>query len=259
MEIKKFKKLKDNKYKVILDNDLEITLYDDVIVEYNLLSNKVMDEKKLTEITSRNDSLDSYYKSLRYLNTKLRSKLELEKYLSKTFDKGIVKSTLEKLEKEGYLNEEVYISAYVNDQINLTLNGYHKIYKDLKNLGLTEELILKKLDTIPNDVWQEKIEKIVTKKLRGNHTSSSAHFKKKLNNDLYNSGYSHDLITEMLSKLELEDDIEIVTKEGNKLLKKYSKKYESEKLDYTVRIKLLQKGFSSCMVEEFMAKKNTNY
>lgn len=259
MEIKKFKKLKDNKYKVILDNGLEITLYDDVIVEYNLLSNKVMDEKKLTEITSRNDSLDAYYKSLKYLNTKLRCKLELEKYLSKTFDKGIVKSTLEKLERDGYLNEEVYVSAYVNDQVNLTLNGYHKIYKDLKSLGLSEELILKKLEAIPNSVWKEKVDKIVTKKLRSNHSSSSAHFKKKLNNDLYNSGYSHDLVTEALSKLQIEDDIEIVTKEGNKLLKKYSKKFESEKLDYTVRVKLLQKGFSSNMIEEFMTKKNTNY
>ena len=62
MKIEKFTKLKDNRYKILFDDEQVITLYDDVIVKYNLLVNKVMDNNKFKEVTEYNDSLDAYYK-----------------------------------------------------------------------------------------------------------------------------------------------------------------------------------------------------
>ena len=67
MEIVKFKKLKTNLYEIHLNNETIISLYDDVIVKYNLLVNKKLDDKKLEEIVNYNNSLDAYYQSIKYL------------------------------------------------------------------------------------------------------------------------------------------------------------------------------------------------
>ena len=55
---------KNNTYKVYIDDEV-ITLYDDVIIKYNLLINKVLDKNKFNEITEYNDFLDGYYKSIK--------------------------------------------------------------------------------------------------------------------------------------------------------------------------------------------------
>ena len=51
MKIIKFKKDKNNIYKIYFDDDVVISLYDDVIVKYNLLVNKEMDINKFNDIT----------------------------------------------------------------------------------------------------------------------------------------------------------------------------------------------------------------
>ena len=105
MEIVKFKKLKGNLYEIVLDNGLSFKLYDDVIVKYNLLVNKRFDDKFFMEVTSYNDSLDAYYTCIKYLNTKMRSEVELRKYLDKRgISKEVCDETIDRLKKSGYLN-----------------------------------------------------------------------------------------------------------------------------------------------------------
>ena len=94
MEIVRFKKNKDNTYMVIFDNDLSLKLYDDVIVKYNLLANKILDDKLLSEITEYNDYLLGYYKSIKYIMKKLRSEKEVRTFLEKM---DIKKSDIDKL------------------------------------------------------------------------------------------------------------------------------------------------------------------
>ena len=83
MKIIKFKKDKNNIYKIYFDDDVVISLYDDVIVKYNLLVNKEMDINKFNEIVQYNSFLDGYYKSIKYINKKMRTELEIRKYLIK--------------------------------------------------------------------------------------------------------------------------------------------------------------------------------
>lgn len=244
MKIEKFIKDKSNKYKIVMDNDLQIYLYDDVIVKYNLLVNKEMNENKFKEITKYNDELDSYYKAIKYINRKMRSKKEIFKYLEKDFDLGIIKKTVNKLEKEGYLNEDIYIKAYINDQVNLTLNGPYKIKKDLLRLDLSEDKIDKEINSITKDIWVNKINKIISKKIKSNHNYPEKKLKEKLNYDLCNLGYSKDIITDLLEKTEILPNQDLVFKEGRKIYQKLSLKYQEEKLKYYFQSKMYAKGFS---------------
>ena len=59
MKIGKYTKLKSNKYSVLIDG-ITVKLYDDVIVKYELLRLKEIDEKLFSEITEYNDRLEAF-------------------------------------------------------------------------------------------------------------------------------------------------------------------------------------------------------
>ena len=53
MKINKFKKVGTNKYKIYFDNDI-LTVYEDIILKYNLLYKKDIDDDLLHEINKDN-------------------------------------------------------------------------------------------------------------------------------------------------------------------------------------------------------------
>ena len=77
MEIKKITKKKNNLYQILLSDNTSLSFYDDTIIKYNLLVNKVFDDKRFYEIVLYNKEVEAYYKALNYINAKLRTKKEM--------------------------------------------------------------------------------------------------------------------------------------------------------------------------------------
>lgn len=257
MKIGKYTKLKGNKYSVVID-DITVKLYDDVIVKYELLRVKEIDEKLFKEITEYNDRLEAYYKSLKYLTKKLRTEKEIYKYLEKDYSKEIILETINKLKAIGYLNKELYLKSYISDQIHMTLNGPNKIRKDLVSLGYEEDEFKEVIDNIEDDIWLEKVSKIVNKKIKSNRNLGSNKLKEKLVYDISNLGYYKWMIEEVIHNTEFSTDNSILEKEYNKLYTKLSRKLDGSNLDYQVRIKLLQKGFYSSEIDELIQNKKNS-
>lgn len=244
MKIKKYTKDKGNKYKVLID-DINYTLYDDVIVKYSLLLKDEISEKELNAIVEENDKLSSYYDSIKYITKKMRSKLEIKEFLRKKMvNEKVIAETIKKLEENHFLNEELFIKAYVNDQINLTNNGKNKILKGLVKLGIDNDQASTYLDNIDNEVFMSKIDKYVDKKISTNKNSSIYMLKNKIVTDLINLGYEKSDIVEVLNSKEINDD-EAKKREYEKIRRSLEKKYSGDVLEYKVREKLYRKGFRS--------------
>ncbi len=197
MEIKNYKKIKNNLYEVNID-EIKVNLYDDIIIKYNLLLKKDIDKKTFDKMIKENDNLSAYYKSLKYINTKLRSEKEIFNYLKRfNFSEADIFSTINKLKKDGYLNNDLYLKSYINDQINLSNNGPYKIKNALKSLGLSEEEIEEHLDAIDKSIWQDKIKKIIKK--RNINTKNN-----KMKNYVYlfNLGYEKEMIFSLLGNID---------------------------------------------------------
>ena len=257
MKIGKYKKLKGNKYSVLID-DITVKLYDDVIVKYELLRLKEIDDKLFKEITEYNDRLEAYYKSLKYITKKLRTEKEIYKYLDKDYSKEIILETIDKLKRMGYLNKELYLKSYLSDQVHMSLNGPNKIKKDLVSLGYDEDEIKESIESIDNDIWLDKVQKIVNKKIKSNRNLGSNKLKEKLVYDLCNMGYYKWMIEDIIHSTEFSSDSNILEKEYNKLYAKLSRKFDGSSIDYQIRMKLLQKGFYSSEIDEFMQNKKNS-
>ena len=248
MKIEKYKKLKSNKYEVVID-DIKVKLYDDVIVKFQLLRKKELTIEEFEEITEYNDRLEAYYKSLRYITRKLRSEKEIWKLLDKDFSKEIIKETIERLKSDGYLNEELFLKSYINDQINFGTYGPNKVKDDLIKLGFSEEVANERVNNISDDIWLDKISKIINRRVSSNRTYGVYKLKEKIVYDLSRMGFYKWMIEDVLDGYTLSTDINVVRKEYMKLYNKLSKKLEGSDLDYQIRMKLFQKGFTTEEIE----------
>ncbi len=242
MKIGKYVKGKANKYKVLIDDE-PYTLYDDVIVKYNLLMKHDIDKELFTEMIKYNSELDSYYMSIKYITIKLRSELEIRNYLSKKeISSNVIDKTIKRLKDNHFLNDEVYTKAYINDQINLTNNGPKKIRKDLIKLGIAEEYIDEYLTKIDHQIWIDKINNFIEKKIRLNHNSSANFLRMKISNELINMGYDKEDINSYINSYDI-IDADIKKKEYLKAKEQLSKKYSGYELDRKIKERLYRKGF----------------
>ena len=120
MKITKFKKTSMSKYKVYFDNNTSILLHEDIILKYNLICNKVVSDNDLNEILKENNNYLVYDIALKYISTKMRCEKEIKEHLiKKNIDEDIINKTINKLKKDGYLDEKSYIRAFIYDKVNI--------------------------------------------------------------------------------------------------------------------------------------------
>lgn len=236
MQINKFKKIGKNKYKIYFDNT-ELVLYEDIILKYELLLKKDINVFLIDKIIDENRCYDAYELALSYIEIKLRNRKEIKDYLyKKGFDDNIISFVIEKLDKLDLLNDIKYIEAFINDKITLSMDGPYKIKRLLLEFDLSEINIDNYLNTIDKDIWEEKLDKIISKKKNIMKNKSYYVFITKIKNDLYNMGYDKEMIDNKLSNIKYESNA--IDKDYEKAKKKY--KDDKNKLIQF----LLRKGYS---------------
>ena len=220
MKITKFKKVGRNKYKVFFNNT-DLILYEDIILKYDLLIKSDIDTDLLDKIILENRNYEVYDLALSYIEVKMRNRRELYKYLiNKGFEEEIVNKTLKKIEDLGLLDKKSYITAFINDKVNLSNDGPYKIKNALLDLDFDEKDIDDYLYTIDREVWSNKLDKLINKKKSLMKSKSYYMFINKIKNDIFNLGYDKDLIDEKLSKIEYENGA--IDKDYQKCFKKFN-------------------------------------
>ncbi len=241
MKIEKITKKAGNKYLLELDNKDKIKTYDEVILKYGLLFHKEIDNDTLEKIINENNYYDIYDKVLKYINTKMRSEYEVREYLKKQ-EYNDIDNLINDLKNKKLINDQLFLKSYINDKILLTLDGPDKIKNDLLKHNIEESLINKELEIFNSEIITERLKKIIDKKIKLNKKPLYI-FKQKMLAYLINLGYSKEDILSVLDNYKINEE-ELIKKDYDILYKKLSKKYEGNQLDYQIKNKLYQKGYS---------------
>lgn len=242
MIIKKYKYLKNNKYKITI-NDEDFILYEDIIVQHQLLLKKEITKEDLEEYLKENIFFDNYYKTLNYINIRQRSKKEISEFLNKNGTSSKDKlEIIRRLENEGYINEKKYCQSYINDCIYLKNDGPIKIISNLKKIGINEDIIAQEIKIFSKEQQQDKIEKYINKQVSLNKNKALLILKNKLLNNLLQMGYEKDEILLYLNNIEIDEEV-LYQQEYQKTYNKLAKKYTGKELELRVKQKLYQKGF----------------
>ena len=255
MKIKNIKKV-GSKYKITLDNDEIITTNDQVIINNNLLYDKKINSKLLDKIKEETHYYENYNKILKMINRKMRSEYEIRKTLNKN---EVLKSDEDKiintLKEIGLINDEAFAEAYTNDRINLSLDGPYKIKKDLEDNHIESIYIENALSNFTDDLIDQKLKKIINKKVSANTKDTTYIFKQKTSLYLSNLGYSREDIASHLENITLDNSR--LEKEMEKIYNKLKTKYEGYVLYNKLKQKLYAKGFSSEEINDFIEKNSS--
>ncbi len=250
IKIKKFEKLKNNKYKVI--GDQELVLYDNTIIKFNLLQNKVIED--LNEVLEYDKATEIYYEIVKVINRKLRTVHEIKKILKeKEVSNQYIEAIINKLKESRLLDDEKYVSSYIHDVLRLKNTGPRKIETDLLALGIPDYLIKEYLFNITDDIWEERISKMIEKKLKSNHTKTGLNLKVSIATFIVHEGYTKEMVMKVANRYDY-TCLEAIEKDYKKIFNKYKDKYDKDKLKDVIKSKMCMKGYTTDEVTSYMNK-----
>ena len=230
-------------YELQLENYDKLFTYEEVILEYELLLKKEITNSLMNKIIEKNHYYDCYYKALNIIKRSSKTRYELYIKLKNDFTEEIVNKVLDSLEKQNYINDKVYASSYLNLEINTTYHGPYRVRRDMENKGIDDAIIDEIMISYTDEIQEEKLKKIINKKVNSNRNKSNSFLLRKLKNELKMDGFNSSIIDNVLSNVKMEDDSVIREKEYQKLKKKLEKKYNGSELEYKIKEKMIQKGF----------------
>ena len=201
MQIVKYELLKKNYYNIYLSKGEVITLSDKVITDNELLLKKEIDKELYDKLLYDNKIYEYMEIGIKYISVRLRSIKEIRDYLIK---KGASESESDKATNElirlGYLDDNTFAKAFIKDKLNFTNMGDYKLKKELERLGIDNSIIEENLNNIENNIYEERMKKIIEKDIRTNKKYNGIKLKNKIYNHLLSQGYSKERVITIINK-----------------------------------------------------------
>lgn len=203
MKVIKYEVCGKNKYNVFLENGEVLTLYEKVITDNELLLKKDIDNELYEKITNDNRIYEMVETAIKYINVRLRSIKEIKDYLKKkNVSDEDINIVIDILLKNKYLDDDRFSEAFIKDKINFTMMGDYKMRMELQRLGVDNMIIEEKVSLISDELWEEKMKKIIDKDIRTNKKYSGISLKNKIYNHLVTQGYSKEKVISVINSYE---------------------------------------------------------
>ena len=113
---------------------------------------------------------------------------------------------VKKLKKDGFLNEERYVRAFVNDRFKYNKWGKIKITYLLKQKGIESSVIYECLESIEDDVYFNTLFDLIKHKQKGTKGKDKSDIRNKLYRFAAGRGFESKLIISCLKKLNFDGD-----------------------------------------------------
>lgn len=200
MKIEKYELTKKNIYNVYLSNGEVLELNGKVITDNELLIKKDIDNELYDKLKRDNTICILVDTSVKYIDRRLRSINELRDYLkNKEEDTIIIEEVIDKMIDYKYLDDDRFTKAFIKDKLNFTNWGDYKIKNELKRLGVNEEIIYNNMTSIDDNIYYERINKIIDKDISTNKKYGGIKLKNKIYNHLLTLGYSKEKVISIIN------------------------------------------------------------
>lgn len=240
MQIEKLKKISTDRYEVVFENGEKVKFYSDLILKSSFLYQKEISDKTLEFLKQENQKLEIYHQLVKFLSKTEKSEQEAREYLEKKQCSNI-DEIIEKVKKQKLLDNDRFLKAYCHDHMYLSSDGPEKIIKDVIKKGIEESIVRQYLSTYAS-FFKEKQNRLLEKKIKGNHKDTVSMMKQKLLYEFINKGYLKEDIIEYLDTISMTN--QHIEEDYEKIKQKWQKKYQGKQLEQKIKEKLYQKGYS---------------
>lgn len=198
-------KKNENRVNVYLDGAFAFGLKKEVLLQHHLhkgdqISDQLIDEVLLSEEKSR-----AKEQGLRLLSYRARSVQELKKKLrEKDYSERTVSRVIEDFLRVGLLDDQAFADTYARSRVVLRPVGKRLMRQELLLKGISEDIAEKSVDEIYKKHSEEEIaESLINKRLERYRGEEPQTIRKKLSNFLSQRGFNWDVISAVLSKINI--------------------------------------------------------
>ncbi|ACG62874.1 TPA: recombination regulator RecX [Streptococcus equi subsp. zooepidemicus] len=247
MKISQIEK-KKHLYLIKLDNGDNLTVTEDTIIRFMLSKHMVIDSQQWEDIKSFAQFSYGKSKALGFIAFQQRSQKQVQDYLLKhQISPDLIPSIIDSLKQGKWIDDQQYVDTYVRQNSLTGDKGPLLLKQKLMLKGIASQLIEPVLaQTDFSSIAQKAAEKIYQKY---QHKLPSKALTDKIIQGLLNKGFSYDLAKGIVSQLSLEQDSQhiedLLDQEFDKLLRKYSRRYDGYQLKQKLYQALYRKGYDS--------------
>ncbi|MCY9516098.1 regulatory protein RecX [Paenibacillus apiarius] len=144
------------RYIIHLDQASPLNVHEEVMIKYRLLKGTELSLDSLDEILRADEGNRAYVQSIKYLQRKPRTRMELARNLAqKGYEEGIIQEVLDRLEREWLVDDQAYAHQWTNQRVTRHMKGRRWIQHELKQKGIPERHISSAIDAIePEQEWE---------------------------------------------------------------------------------------------------------
>lgn len=287
MQISKIERQKKrpDRYSLYIDEQFALGVHEAVLIKCGIHKGMTLTPEKLKTIQMAEYQEGLYQKALNYLSYGLRTAKEIHDYLMKQFEKkskaetedhdnreadtkeypleeiapeDFIQPILQQLKDQNLINDRYYAEAYARTQADLYAKGPDKIRYDLLKKGIDPHIVADAMEEYQPAMIQDNLSKLADKFVASHQKLSHQMLLIKLGQHLMTKGYAIDQVRDFLQGYSIEPDLDqewdLLVKEGQKSLQKRSRKYSGYDLKQRVYMDLVSKGFAYDQVQTWLDK-----
>ncbi|GIO66903.1 regulatory protein RecX [Paenibacillus cookii] len=182
-----------------------LLIHEDTMIKYRMLKGSIFTKQELEEIVLANEKQRAYVQALKYLERKQRTKKELaERLRQKDFGQAVTEQALDRLEREGLINDELYAKQWAEQRISSQKKGRAWVKQELRQKGVDSLLISEALAEVSEEQEFESCLAVGRKKWRQTR-GECMDKKRKTGAFLMRRGFSGELVRKVINELVRED------------------------------------------------------
>jgi regulatory protein len=191
---------KNNKDRVSISLDGQFEFGLTKILAVGLHIGDKLDEKRINNLKQSEIYESTYLRALNFIAYKPRTENEVRKKLcEKTIDSNVIDQVIDRLNQNGYLNDQQFAQNWVDNRLEFKPRGKRLLKIELKRKGLDEELIDSSLTSISNE---NKIAYQAANKYAPRLANLDwQHFKSRLSGFLLRRGFNYSDVKEVVVKV----------------------------------------------------------
>lgn len=130
------------RYSIFVDGKYSFSLSDVALFEQQIRIGQTVSRERVAELKQLSSDDKLYGNTLRYLSIRPRSEWEVKTYLlKKQASPALVDSILNKLSKDGYINDVSFAEAWVSSRRLLLPTSKRKLQQELRLKRVSDEVI----------------------------------------------------------------------------------------------------------------------
>lgn len=176
------------------------------MVAARLKKGQYLSDEEIARLKAVDEEERAYERSLRFLSYRPRSIAEVRRYLKRCqIDPRVIDAVVERLIRAGYLNDQAFVSFWVDDRERFRPRGRQALRHELRQKGVADEIIEEALSSLDEEASAYRAGLAQARRWQ---KLDRRQFGQKLGSYLLRRGFAHEVVWPVVERLwqELVDD-----------------------------------------------------